>query len=617
MSELSCSGLYNWPIDPFRNDVKLYLKARRRIENEITDDPSSSLQLPAIEITYFFRLKSVLNWQNLRNMSETIQCRNAEGVSKKKKRSLGRECAAYGCTNTFYNTEGAATGLHFFGFPKKNSEKLRWCNLIKREEGRDGFKVTSATVLCEKHFTDKDMKRNPHHWRLVFGAEPSLNLFTSSVAPVKPTPRKPPAARSQPLFKFKDPVSSFEVGTDYDGFPDASDQEFSGSAVSVSTQTDFSFIDLPVHLESDSGEANDIMKVFTESNHLKVQVKELNSQISSLMTQLEKLEMQVAELKKCRFSIDKIKDDNSATKFYTGFPNFSSLFATYEYLAPKLSRMHYWRGNKSSDNSNLSYHEKSTLKPGQKRSLSHLEEFVLVLMRLKVGLLAIDLADRFGISTAQVSKIFTTWICFLYHELPTLFPFPSQDLVRKNMPPQFKLYPNTRIIIDCTEIFIEVPSSMKSQSQTWSEYKHHNTYKALIGISPAGCVTFVSKLWSGKVSDKEITLKSGVLALLEDGDTVMADRGFDIEDILPSGVSLNIPPFKGTRSQLTAKEVEKTACIASVRIHVERAIGRIKNFHILDGVLSLSLHPLADQIFTVCSLLTNFLPFLVDPNPNE
>ena len=96
-------------------------------------------------------------------MSETIQCRNAEGVSKKKKRSLGRECAAYGCTNTFYNTEGAATGLRFFGFPKKNSEKLRWCNLIKREEGRDGFKVTSATVLCEKHFTDKDMKRNPHH----------------------------------------------------------------------------------------------------------------------------------------------------------------------------------------------------------------------------------------------------------------------------------------------------------------------------------------------------------------------------------------------------------------------------------------------------------------------
>eukprot|EP00795_Rhopilema_esculentum_P003906 gene3906-15222_t len=145
------------------------------------------------------------------------------------------------------------------------------------------------------------------------------------------------------------------------------------------------------------------------------------------------------------------------------------------------------------------------------------------------------------------------------------------------MPQQFKDYPTTRIIIDCTEIFTEIPSSLKSQSQTWSQYKHHNTWKALVGISPTGCITFVSKLWSGRVSDKEITQKCGVLQLLENGDNIMADRGFDISNILPPGVSLNIPPFKGTRSQLTAEE---TARIAAVRIHVERAIGCVKNFHI-------------------------------------
>ena len=70
------------------------------------------------------------------------------------------------------------------------------------------------------------------------------------------------------------------------------------------------------------------------------------------------------------------------------------------------------------------------------------------------------------------------------------------------MPNQFKDYPTTRIIIDGTEIFTEVPSSMKSQSMAWSSYKHHNTWKALVGISPNGLVTFVSKLWSGRVSDK-------------------------------------------------------------------------------------------------------------------
>lgn len=128
-----------------------------------------------------------------------------------------------------------------------------------------------------------------------------------------------------------------------------------------------------------------------------------------------------------------------------------------------------------------------------------------MLVRLKVGLFVDDLADRFNISTAHVSKIFTTWINFLYHELPSLFPFPPQSMIRKYMPKQFHEYPTTRIILDGTEIFIQTPSAIVSQSQTWSQYKHHNRWKALVGISPNGSITFVSKLWAGRVSDKELT----------------------------------------------------------------------------------------------------------------
>lgn len=53
--------------------------------------------------------------------------------------------------------------------------------------------------------------------------------------------------------------------------------------------------------------------------------------------------------------------------------------------------------------------------------------------------------------------------------------------------------------------------------------------------------------------------------------------------------------------------------IASVRIHVERAIGRIKTYHILDGNLPNTLSPYATQTATVCGLLTNFLPPLLSP----
>ena len=67
-------------------------------------------------------------------------------------------------------------------------------------------------------------------------------------------------------------------------------------------------------------------------------------------------------------------------------------------------------------------------------------------------------------------------------------------MIKFYRPVEFKDFPTTQIIIDGTEIFCQVPSSLKSQSQTWSDYKHHNTWKALVGISPNGCITFVSGL---------------------------------------------------------------------------------------------------------------------------
>ena len=69
--------------------------------------------------------------------------------------------------------------------------------------------------------------------------------------------------------------------------------------------------------------------------------------------------------------------------------------------------------------------------------------------------------------------------------------------------------------------------------------------------------------------------------LLEPGDSVMADRGFDIEDdLILRGVHLNIPPFLRGKEQFYEKELVLTRWIASLRIHVERAMERIKFFHI-------------------------------------
>lgn len=78
-------------------------------------------------------------------------------------------------------------------------------------------------------------------------------------------------------------------------------------------------------------------------------------------------------------------------------------------------------------------------------------------MRLKAGLFVQDLADRFGISKSLVSRICITWINLNYVELKEPFPFPAQELVHKNMLQEFAQYATTRIILDCTELFIFSP----------------------------------------------------------------------------------------------------------------------------------------------------------------
>ena len=95
--------------------------------------------------------------------------------------------------------------------------------------------------------------------------------------------------------------------------------------------------------------------------------------------------------------------------------------------------------------------------------------------------------------------------------------------------------------------------------------------------------------------------------MLKNGDEVMADRGFTIHELLaPLGVGLNIPPFLGSRLQMDGSEVVETQQIASLRIHIERAIRRVKEFDIVTGIMPASLAGSANQIWTICALLTNF-----------
>ena len=170
-------------------------------------------------------------------------------------------------------------------------------------------------------------------------------------------------------------------------------------------------------------------------------------------------------------------------------------------------------------------------------------------------------------------------------------------------------------------MFIETPENFDARSKTYSNYKKHNTIKFLVAVTPCGSISFLSKCWGGRVSDKILTKESNFLHLLEPGDVVLADWGFTIaEDIALFGAKLEIPTFTRGKKQLSQREVETSQQLSRVRIHVERVIGLLKNkYTILKGQLPVQLlkhnddSDVAniDKILFVCGALTNLAKKIV------
>ena len=103
----------------------------------------------------------------------------------------------------------------------------------------------------------------------------------------------------------------------------------------------------------------------------------------------------------------------------------------------------------------------------------------------------------------------------------------SKETIRARLPSDFVHFPRARAILDCSEIECSVPNDPTIRAKMWSNYKQRHTMKFLVA---SGEITFLSKMFGGRVTDTEITTKYGFLKLVEPLDDILAET-----DVLSSG----------------------------------------------------------------------------------
>lgn len=294
-----------------------------------------------------------------------------------------------------------------------------------------------------------------------------------------------------------------------------------------------------------------------------------------------------------RLSVRDYETRPDVISYYTGFDNFAHYMLFFQMLGPATNCLSY-----------------------QFSALEPVDQLFLTLMKLRQGKDNFELSLLFNISQSTIASIFRTWINFLYFQLREINIWPSREVVQQHMPEGFaRLFGNTRVILDATEIPIAKPADVNAQSSTFSTYKNRNTLKTMIGCTPRGLISFIGDSYGGVASDRQLIERSSLCndnGMFDSGDAIMADRGIMVQDLFASkDVAVNTPKMLKGKSRFEPQDIIRDRRIASKRIHVERVIGLSKTFKILKKELPASTRALGSRLIYVCFMLSNFRTSIV------
>ncbi|XP_047997647.1 uncharacterized protein LOC125235212 [Leguminivora glycinivorella] len=225
------------------------------------------------------------------------------------------------------------------------------------------------------------------------------------------------------------------------------------------------------------------------------------------------------------------------------------------------------------------------------------------------------MSDDYAMTPSYLSKIFSKNIPLIASVMKPFIVSLDSEMIKKTLPMAFRhKYHNVSCIIDCLEIEVEKPSRAMNQAFTWSDYKKSNT-KYLISCTPNGLVNYISPGFGGRTTDTCIVESCDFVQTLKSGMFVMADRGFKhLEQYLKkAGITLVRPPSVEKGVQMSKTEAKLTKQIASLRIHIERVIRRLREFRMLKphACVNFKFVKLLDDITIIACALINLQGSLI------
>ncbi|XP_074655326.1 uncharacterized protein LOC141908930 [Tubulanus polymorphus] len=511
---------------------------------------------------------------------------------KKAKKCIGRRncCVPYCTKSGYYEIEGHGT-VSYFKFPSDPVLRRSWLSNVRREEG-EFFKITEHTRVCSQHFVDAD-------YRDVSNYSGRRYLKPDAVPSVFQ------------CFEGKDFASTRKTGQTSlkNGGPKV------GSAIASETrgrtvQNERPENEVSVEPFSENDVVSPILNGAADGSYEGKLEQSTSTDVRNrreLLRKVTELERENRDLKyrlkNCRcessFCADGLSED-SDVYLYTGFPDKKVFESVLSFLNPGSSGENLMAGCSGASTDG-----------GKHGGLSPRDQFLAFLCRVHLGLSELDLAGRFGVSVSSVTSIVVTWANFISFRLGGLSIWPTKQQVVDSMPRAFREnLPNARVIINCKEIACELPPSLIQKSKSYSNSDDNsNALKGLVGLTPSGNVCFVSQLYIGGISDREITERCGILQRqhFDRGDDVVARDSFDIQSLLDP-LSLRHITISSD-DQIIPVDLASgatTRSVASRRICVERLVSKMERFRIFDQVIPIALLGSVNEIWTSCALLTLF-----------